>query len=67
MFLYCKRCNRPLKTERSRDTGYGPVCAEKQKQEDDERFNRAQITIFEFVEERQVPSFIFLRSSIKQV
>lgn len=66
MYLHCKRCNRPLRTEISRDVGYGPVCAKKQKQEDDERFNRAQITIFEFVEERQVPSFMFLRSSIKQ-
>lgn len=75
MFLYCKRCNRPLKNERSRDIGYGPVCAEKQQLEDDEQFNQAQLTIFEVIGGEtgihrnigRTGSYTFARSSVEQV
>ncbi|PZX07923.1 hypothetical protein C7437_1011045 [Psychrobacillus insolitus] len=40
----CKRCNRPLKTQMSIDTGYGPICKKKH-DEAEEEFLKRQITI----------------------
>lgn len=45
----CKRCNRQLKTVKSIDVGYGPVCKKKQDEADAE-FLRIQITIDEELE-----------------
>ncbi len=45
----CKRCNRPLKTEKSLEVGYGPVCKKKQDAADAE-FLKMQVTIFEELE-----------------
>lgn len=42
----CKRCGRPLKSQKSIDDGYGPICKRKQAAEDAEReFLKRQITI----------------------
>ncbi|MGY0692640.1 DUF6011 domain-containing protein [Virgibacillus sp. FSP13] len=46
----CKRCNRKLKTQKSIDKGYGPVCYKKHLQEEAEReFEKNQITIDEAI------------------
>ncbi|GIN71166.1 hypothetical protein J14TS2_16410 [Bacillus sp. J14TS2] len=45
----CKRCGRVLKSEKSIDAGYGPVCKKKQEAADAE-FEKIQITIFEELE-----------------
>lgn len=42
----CKRCNRPLKTTKSIDNGYGPVCKKKHEEAEAE-FLKRQITIDE--------------------
>lgn len=42
----CKRCNRPLKTQKSIDVGYGPVCKRKH-DEAEEEFLKRQVTIDE--------------------
>lgn len=39
----CKRCNRPLKTQKSIDMGFGPVCKKKHDQAEEE-FLKRQIT-----------------------
>lgn len=44
--MICKRCNRPLKTQKSIDTGFGPVCKKKH-DEAEEEFLKRQITIDE--------------------
>lgn len=41
-----KRCNRPLKTQKSIDMGFGPVCKKKH-DEAEEEFLKRQITIDE--------------------
>lgn len=45
----CGRCGRELKTQKSIDEGYGPVCKKKQAAEDAE-FERIQVTIDEVIE-----------------
>ena len=45
----CGRCGRELKTQKSIDDGYGPVCKVKQAAEDAE-FERIQITLDEVIE-----------------
>jgi len=45
----CKRCNRNLKTLKSIDDGYGPVCKRKQAEADAE-FEKRQVTIDEALE-----------------
>lgn len=47
--MKCKRCSKQLKTQKSIDDGYGPVCKKKQAAEDAE-FERIQITLDEVVE-----------------
>ncbi|WP_162920109.1 DUF6011 domain-containing protein [Paenisporosarcina cavernae] len=42
----CNRCNRVLKTARSIEDGYGPVCKRKQAEADAE-FEKRQVTIDE--------------------
>ncbi|WP_438312273.1 DUF6011 domain-containing protein [Sporosarcina sp. FA9] len=49
----CKRCSKPLKTLKSIEIGYGPICVKKQAAEDAE-FERIQITLDEIVEPEQV-------------
>ncbi|WP_188006843.1 DUF6011 domain-containing protein [Sporosarcina sp. ANT_H38] len=44
----CNRCGRELKTQKSIDDGYGPVCKKKQSTEDAE-FEKIQITLEEVV------------------
>lgn len=45
----CKRCNKPLKTPKSIDDGYGPVCKRKHEEAEAE-FLKRQITIDEELE-----------------
>ncbi|WP_313893881.1 DUF6011 domain-containing protein [Psychrobacillus sp.] len=40
----CKRCNRPLRTQKSIDTGFGQVCKRKH-DEAEEEFLKRQITV----------------------
>jgi len=47
--MKCKRCSKPLKTLKSIDIGYGPVCKKKQDALDAE-FAKLQITIDEEIE-----------------
>lgn len=47
--MVCKRCGRKLKTQKSIDDGYGPVCKVKQAAADAE-FERIQITIDQVIE-----------------
>lgn len=47
--MQCKRCNRPLKTTKSIDDGYGPVCKKKHEEAEAE-FLRLQVTIDEELE-----------------
>ena len=42
----CKRCNKPLKTPRSIDIGFGPVCKRKHDEAEAE-FLKRQVTIDE--------------------
>lgn len=42
----CGRCNKPLKTTKSREQGYGPYCMRKVKEEQE----KAQMNINEIVE-----------------
>ena len=44
--MKCKRCNRPLKTTKSIDDGYGPVCKQKHEEAEAE-FLKRQITLDE--------------------
>lgn len=44
--MKCKRCNRPLKTTKSIDDGYGPVCKRKHEEAEAE-FLKRQITLDE--------------------
>lgn len=47
----CNRCGRKLKTEKSIEQGFGPVCFKKHKQEQaDEEFKKNQMTIDEVEE-----------------
>lgn len=43
---YCGRCGRKLKSERSRETGFGPVC----KRKHDADLAAQQVTIDEVIE-----------------
>lgn len=45
----CNRCNRPLKTQKSIDEGYGPVCKRKHEAAETE-FLKLQVTIDEELE-----------------
>lgn len=47
--MECGRCGRKLKTQKSIDDGYGPVCKRKQAEADAE-FAKIQVTIDELVE-----------------
>lgn len=47
--MNCGRCDRELKTQKSIEEGYGPVCKVKQAAEDAE-FERIQVTIDEVIE-----------------
>ncbi|MGF7014262.1 DUF6011 domain-containing protein [Ornithinibacillus bavariensis] len=42
----CKRCNRPLKTTKSIEVGFGPVCKKKHDEAEAE-FLKRQVTIDE--------------------
>lgn len=46
----CKRCGKPLKSDKSIRVGYGAVCKRKQLAEAEAEFERIQITIFEVIE-----------------
>jgi len=45
----CNRCGRKLKTQKSIDEGYGPVCKKKQAEADAE-FEKIQLTLDEVAE-----------------
>lgn len=46
----CGRCNRKLKTAKSMELGFGPVCYRKHQQElADAEFERNQVTIDEVI------------------
>ncbi|MFJ7933682.1 DUF6011 domain-containing protein [Sporosarcina sp. NPDC096371] len=49
----CGRCGRKLKTQKSIDDEYGPVCKVKQAEADAE-FERIQITIDQVVEQERL-------------
>lgn len=51
--MKCKRCGKPLKTTKSIDVGYGPVCKRKQDAADAE-FEKRQVTIDEVVEYQEM-------------
>lgn len=44
----CKRCNRKLKTQKSIDEGFGPVCKRKHEEAEAE-FLKRQVTIDEVI------------------
>ena len=47
----CERCNRELKTAKSMELGFGPVCHKKHQQElADAEFERNQVTIDELMQ-----------------
>lgn len=49
----CKRCNRPLKNEKSIKRGLGYICYRKVRTEQARKeFERIQTTIYEFLKER---------------
>lgn len=50
--MRCKRCKKPLKTLKSIEVGYGPICKKKQDAADAE-FLKKQITIFEVFEHQE--------------
>ncbi len=50
MMSNCKRCGKPLKSDKSIRNGYGAVCKRKQTAEAEAEFERIQITIFELIE-----------------
>lgn len=44
--MQCGRCNRPLKSDKSKEIGFGPVCYKKHLQAvADAEFEKKQITI----------------------
>lgn len=45
----CTRCGRKLKTSKSIEVGFGPVCYKKHLQEEAAEFERNQMTIDEVV------------------
>ena len=48
--MNCKRCGRVLKTEKSREIGFGPVCHKKHQQVvADAEFEKNQVTIDEVI------------------
>lgn len=48
----CARCGRKLKTQKSIDQGYGPVCHKKHlKAIADAEFEKNQVTIYEVLQE----------------
>jgi len=48
----CGRCGRKLKTKKSIEVGYGPICYQKQLQaEADAEFEKNQLTIDEAIRE----------------
>ncbi|GEN30256.1 hypothetical protein HNQ35_000040 [Cerasibacillus quisquiliarum] len=48
--INCLRCNRRLKTVKSRELGFGPVCYKKHLQEQaDKEFKKNQTTIDEYL------------------
>lgn len=49
----CKRCNRPLKTHKSIENGYGPVCKRKNDAAEAE-FLKRQVTIDEELEYQEM-------------
>lgn len=48
--MKCKRCGKPLISDKSIRAGYGAVCKRKQLAEAEAEFERIQITIFEVIE-----------------
>lgn len=51
--MTCGRCGRKLKTQKSIDAGYGPVCKKKHEEAEAE-FLKRQITIDEELKYREV-------------
>lgn len=51
--MNCGRCGRELKTAKSIEDGYGPVCKRKKAAEDEE-FERIQVTIEEVLKEKVI-------------
>lgn len=49
MGAVCRRCKKPLKTAKSIELGFGPVCKRRQEIADAE-FEKKQVTIFEVFE-----------------
>lgn len=50
--MNCGRCGRKLKTQKSIEVGFGPVCKKKRDKElADKEFERIQVTIDEVIEE----------------
>ena len=53
----CERCNRQLKTSKSMELGFGPVCYRKHQQEQaDVEFERNQVTIDEVIQHDEFTS-----------
>ncbi|MER2119233.1 MAG: DUF6011 domain-containing protein [Solibacillus sp.] len=50
----CGRCNRQLKTSKSMELGFGPVCYKKHQQElADDEFERNQVTMDEVIQDER--------------
>lgn len=53
----CGRCNRQLRTSKSMELGFGPVCYKKYQQElADAKFERNQVTIDEVIQHDEFTS-----------
>lgn len=53
----CGRCNRQLKTVKSMELGFGPVCYKKHHQElADAEFERNQVTMDEVIQDDKLAS-----------
>lgn len=53
----CGRCNRQLKTSKSMELGFGPVCYKKHQQEQaDSEFERNQVTMDEVIQDDKLAS-----------
>ena len=50
--MNCKICGRVLKSDKSKEMGFGPVCYKKHKQAvADAEFEKKQVTIYEVIKE----------------
>lgn len=51
IYSHCKKCKRKLTRGESMLAGYGAACYKKHLQEQEDEFQKAQITIFEVMED----------------